>query len=219
MIRRLHNGTATTHEPAQPSSDPDDHTDRRRDSADMLVRIQWTETTRYSVDTYVNPDATDADLYAELAMIPEAMRHTPDVADTTITSIVDLDGDGHPSVLERAISAGNTVGGEVDWGDVVDTIDTRLAEGPDWPALAATLDRAAAGGYDVAERLPQPAAAEPLPTRYPAQELQYRILADTDTTLTPSPDSDNSGSAAANRGAPLPLPGHATAAPDPAPSR
>jgi hypothetical protein len=75
------------------------------------IRIQWAETTRYEADFYVSPYSTDEQLWTEIGMVPDALRRTLDVtdADNSIVSIVDLDGDGIASVLERAISAGNTV--------------------------------------------------------------------------------------------------------------
>ncbi len=64
------------------------------------------------------------------------------------------------------------------WEVLAQRIDPRLLRGPDWPPLAAALDRAAAVGYDVARRLPALAAAAPLPDRHPARELHWRLLDD-----------------------------------------
>ncbi|SFP63382.1 hypothetical protein SAMN05660464_3778 [Geodermatophilus dictyosporus] len=64
------------------------------------------------------------------------------------------------------------------WEVLAARIDPRLVCGPDWPPLAAALDRAAAAGYDVAGRLPALAAVAPLPDRHPARELHWRLLDD-----------------------------------------
>jgi hypothetical protein len=62
------------------------------------------------------------------------------------------------------------------WAEIVEAIDHRLVAGPDWPALAAALDQAAAAGYNLRINLPRLAAAEPLPDRLPACELRYRLI-------------------------------------------
>ncbi len=62
------------------------------------------------------------------------------------------------------------------WEVLAERIDPRLVSGPDWPPLAAALDRAAAAGYDVASQLPARARAGPLPDRHPARELHWRLL-------------------------------------------
>ncbi len=64
------------------------------------------------------------------------------------------------------------------WQATVARIDPRLVVGPDWPPLAAALTRASLAGYDVATRLPQLAAAPPLPDRHPGRELHWRLLDD-----------------------------------------
>lgn len=64
------------------------------------------------------------------------------------------------------------------WQATVARIDPRLVVGPDWPPLAATLTRACLAGYDVATRLPELAAAAPLPARHPGRELHWRLLDD-----------------------------------------
>jgi hypothetical protein len=151
----------------------------------VAVRIQWAETTRYEADFYLSPYSTDAELWQEIGMVGEWERTTLDIADSDnrIVSIVDLDGDRRASVLERAISAGNIVGRRYEWGDLADSIDERLAESADWPALSAALDRAAASGYDVGANLPRLAAEHPLPDRHPARELHYRLMGDCDAAL------------------------------------
>ena len=69
------------------------------------------------------------------------------------------------------------------WEDLAGRIDPRLPHGPDWPPLAAALDRAAAAGHEVARRLPALAAAAPLPVRHPARELHWRLLEDCPAAL------------------------------------
>jgi len=177
-----------------PREDPDDPSNEY-----VNVRIQWAETTRYEADFYLSPYSTDEQLWSEIGMAPDALRRTLDVtdADNTLVSIVDLDGDGVASVLERSISAGNTVSSPDDWAGLAHSIDSRLTEGSDWPALAAALDRAAASGYDVAANLPRLAAEAALPDRHPARELLYRLMADCDAALVSAGDasaasSDNS---------------------------
>ena len=68
-------------------------------------------------------------------------------------------------------------GGQI-WRSLAEHIDPRLVHGPDWPPLAAALDRAHTAGYDVETRLPTLAAAGPLPDRHPARELHWRLLDD-----------------------------------------
>jgi len=64
------------------------------------------------------------------------------------------------------------------WAEVAAAVDPRLAAGPDWAPLAVALARADAAGYHIAARLPELAAAAPLPRRHPARELHWRLLAD-----------------------------------------
>jgi hypothetical protein len=64
------------------------------------------------------------------------------------------------------------------WEVLVEGIDPRLVDGPDWPPLAAALHRAASVGYAVVHRLPALARAAPLPDRHPARELHWRLLDD-----------------------------------------
>jgi hypothetical protein len=168
------------------------------------VRIQWAETRRYEADIYLSPYATDAEIWAGITTLTDAQKRTLDLTDDdgNILSVIDLDldGDGRPSVLERAISAGNVVSwiAPRDWTDLAATIDERLTQSPDWPALSSALDRAAASGYDVENKLPQLAARDDLPERHPARDLQYRLLADCDAAV---PDTDTGSGAADGRSA------------------
>jgi hypothetical protein len=183
------------------AANPDDPKDDYRP-----VRIEWAETTRYEADVYISPYATDAELWAGITALPDALKRTLDITDGdgTILSVVDLDGDGRPSVLERAISAGNVVSwiASRDWTGLAATIDERLTQGPDWPALSSALDRAAASGYDVETNLPRLAARDDLPERHPARDLQYRLMADCDSAL---PDTDTGSGPADGRSAGRPL--------------
>jgi len=63
------------------------------------------------------------------------------------------------------------------WRPVVDAINPAIPADPRWPALAVTLDRAQATGFDVHRDLPFVATGLPLPARHPVSELQYRLLA------------------------------------------
>ena len=69
------------------------------------------------------------------------------------------------------------------WEAIAESIHPRLVRGPDWAPLAASLDRAAAVGYDVARRLPALAAGAPLPDRHPVRELHWRLLEDCPAAL------------------------------------
>lgn len=164
----------------QATANPDQ--DREDYSA---VRVEWTETTRYAADLYISPDDTDAEIWAGIHALPDQLRRVLIVTDDggALVSDIDLDGDGHPRVLERAISAGNLVADPADWTELAAGIDQRLTQGADWPALAAALDRAAADGYDVAGRLPALAAQGELSDRHPALDLHYRLLGDCDAAL------------------------------------
>ncbi|MBB3084681.1 hypothetical protein [Geodermatophilus sabuli] len=102
--------------------------------------------------------------------------------------------------LESEPDDGNEPAAAPAWEAVAERIDPRLPLGPDWPPLAAALDRAAAAGYDVVGRLPALAAAVPLPDRHPARELHWRLLDDCPAAL---PTLD----AATGRSAPGPGPG------------
>ena len=84
----------------------------------------------------------------------------------------------HPHLAAAYIHAAQTTPAPaaIRWAEIVEAIDHRLVAGPDWPALAAALDQAAAAGYDLTINLPRLAAAEPLPDRLPASELRYRLI-------------------------------------------
>ena len=202
-LRRLQLAQLIRRAAADPDPDRDDY---------RTVRVEWTETTRYETDLYISPYDTDAEIWAGIHALPGDLRRDLIVTDDDgdILSVIDLDGDGHPSGLERAVSAGDVVAAATDWIDVAVSIDERLTRGPDWPALTAALDRAAAAGYDVGSRLPVLAAHGDLSGPHPALDLHYRLLADCDAALVATTDT-TSGSAggssgAAGRGPDLPAP-------------
>jgi hypothetical protein len=62
------------------------------------------------------------------------------------------------------------------WQTLGRHIDPALVSSPDWPSLAATLDDAAAAGYDVNAELPRLAQSD-LPPEMAAADLRYRVLA------------------------------------------
>ncbi len=61
------------------------------------------------------------------------------------------------------------------WAAQCDAVDERITADPHWPALAAQLDRAAAGGTDVGAVLQQVTADNALPEDHPARSLAYRV--------------------------------------------
>jgi DNA primase catalytic core len=61
-----------------------------------------------------------------------------------------------------------------------------LLDDPHWPALAEHLTRAAAGGYDVANRLPVLLAQHPLPAEHAARALDLRLISDWPDCLPPA---------------------------------
>ena len=61
------------------------------------------------------------------------------------------------------------------WHELGHQVDPRLVTGPDWPALAAAMDRAHRAGYDLETHLPRLAAQHPLPDEQPARTLQNRL--------------------------------------------
>ena len=83
------------------------------------------------------------------------------------------------------------------WQATVAMIDPRLVVGPDWPPLAATLTRACLAGYDVSTRLPELAAAGPLPARHPGRELHWRLLDDCPAAVLGLPVLHPAGAGAA----------------------
>ena len=62
----------------------------------------------------------------------------------------------------------------VDWGDVADSINERIAESPSWPELNTALTLAQDTGLDVTAALTR-LASDPLPRHDPAAELRRRL--------------------------------------------
>lgn len=77
------------------------------------------------------------------------------------------------------------------WAAIAGTTHPEVCAGPDWPALADVLDRAAAAGVDVAATLPSLTSSRPLPATNPARELRARLIsAHPAAALTPAPGRD-----------------------------
>jgi hypothetical protein len=136
-----------------------------------VVTVTWSETTRYRAALVMPLTASDEQIWAEIATIPEAMRCTePDrPGDCRILSC-DLGDD-----VGTGVAATGSQWHER-WGPIAAGIDPRLTEGPGWPPLAAAIARADASGTDIAAVLPELAAQAPLPDDHPAQELRWRLM-------------------------------------------
>jgi hypothetical protein len=73
------------------------------------------------------------------------------------------------------------------WRALADRIHPRLTATAYWIRLAATLEQAAAHGFDVDGELPRLATSEPLTEHQPALELQYRVIAAINFPVTDEP--------------------------------
>ena len=62
------------------------------------------------------------------------------------------------------------------WAGLADSLHAGLSNDPYWPALARTIDQAAAGGIDVQTLLPRLLADNPLPDEHPARSLDFRLV-------------------------------------------
>ena len=62
------------------------------------------------------------------------------------------------------------------WAALADSAHAGLSNDPYWPALARTIDQAAAGGIDVHALLPGLLADNPLPDEHPARSLDFRLV-------------------------------------------
>ena len=62
------------------------------------------------------------------------------------------------------------------WAALADSVHAGLSNDPYWPALARTIDQAAAGGIDVKTLLPGLLADNPLPDEHPARSLDFRLI-------------------------------------------
>lgn len=78
---------------------------------------------------------------------------------------------------------------QAQWANTVTQITGRDLRGePGWTALAATLDRAAAAGWDVAGQLPATVAQAPLPTHGSvSHDLAYRVMEACPDAVPPAP--------------------------------
>jgi DNA primase catalytic core len=73
------------------------------------------------------------------------------------------------------------------WAALADSIHTGLSNDPYWPALARTIDQAAAGGIDVQTLLPCLLADNPLPDEHPARSLDFRLIDAAGDATRPTP--------------------------------
>lgn len=65
------------------------------------------------------------------------------------------------------------------WRQLVNSIDTQLTTGDDWPMLARAIQDVHVAGHDVTHELRQLAFGRQISTRQPAAELAYRLRAAT----------------------------------------
>ena len=150
----------------------------RREPIEADQPISWRD--RGGVQRYSSVQSTQLDpnrcLEAATAAHAAATASTAVAAQADRTSMR-LGTQPHPHLAAAYIHAAQTTPAPAAsrWAEIVEAIDHRLVAGPDWPALAAALDRAAAAGYDLTIHLPR-LAAEPLPDRLPASELRYRLI-------------------------------------------
>ena len=153
---------------AESADDRDPHNDYQ------TVTVRWAETTLYEAEVCLAPTSDVDALWSEIANLPDAQRRTLDVtdADNRIISVVELNGDGVVNVLEQSTASE----GMIDFGDIADSIDERIAESPGWPGLNRDLNTAARHRYDAAALLTALAAEAPLPAHDPAAELRYRLI-------------------------------------------
>jgi DNA primase catalytic core len=62
------------------------------------------------------------------------------------------------------------------WAALADSVHAGLSNDPYWPALARTIEQAAAGGSDVDALLPSLITGNPLPDEHPARSLDFRLI-------------------------------------------
>ena len=166
--------------------------------AGHVVRIQWTETTRYEADLNLDPDSTDEQILDAIAELPEEARRPlePSETDCHVVSVTDA-ATGQSIRREHHPNEATSV---PDWGHLADSIDERLAQSWSWPALNQALTLAHAAGVDVTTDLAALAHSSPLPVHDPAGELMCRLWnsyeptdqpthADSPVT-TPQPDTE-----------------------------
>ena len=78
------------------------------------------------------------------------------------------------------------------WKPLADSLDRRLTQGPDWPPLAAAMDRAHRAWTDLDTLLPELIADPQLPADRPARVLRYRLIAVCSAAATPVPAPESS---------------------------
>jgi hypothetical protein len=140
-----------------------------------VVTVSWAESRRYRASFVLPLDASEDAVRAEIARCPDSSRRTAPVGvmDTHILA-VEVDPDPPSGARAGVDTAAPSHTGR--WARLVGQIDPRLAEGPDWPPLAAAISHAAASGVDVTTTVPELAAEAPLPERHPAIELHWRLM-------------------------------------------
>lgn len=74
------------------------------------------------------------------------------------------------------------------WYGLAASLSPSLTAGEDWPVLAGAIEAMAAGGGDVATRLAELAARDPLPAEAPARALLARLPADVPPTPVRPPE-------------------------------
>jgi hypothetical protein len=151
----------------------------RREPIEADQPIPWKD--RGNIQRYSRVQSTQLDpnrcLEAATAAHAAATASTAVAAQADRTSMR-LGTQPHRYLAAAYIHAAQTTPtpATIRWAEIVEAIDHRLVAGPDWPALAAALDRAEAAGYNLRINLPRLVAAEPLPDRLPACELRYRLI-------------------------------------------
>jgi hypothetical protein len=89
------------------------------------------------------------------------------------------------------------------WAALCDAVDARITADPHWPALAAQLDRVAAGGTDIGAVLQQVTGDNALPEDHPARSLAYRVADVVPDLRSPARMRTDAEPAPAPRTAPL----------------
>jgi hypothetical protein len=144
-----------------------------REPERRVVTVSWAESSRYQASFVLPLDASEDAIRAEIARCPDTARRTEPVR-AMDTHILGVEVDPEPRSCAGAYTAAPSHTAR--WAALVGQIDPRLAEGPDWPPLAAAISHAAASGVDVATTVPELAAEAPLPERHPAIELHWRLM-------------------------------------------
>jgi DNA primase catalytic core len=77
------------------------------------------------------------------------------------------------------------------WSTLAHSIDPALTHDPHWPALATSIERAAANGIPVAKLLPTLANNPPLPDTHRARSLEFRLIDAAGDSLKPTPSKND----------------------------